>query len=124
MESNNFVVLVCGGREFDNRTLLFSELDRIHALHGITEIIHGNARGADKMSGLWADTNSVPHTKDKYTPEWDKYPPYYAPIKRNQDMLDENEIDCVVAFPGGNGTADMVKKSKIECIEHIVEISE
>lgn len=29
---------------------------------------------------------------------------------RNQKMLDEGRPDLIVAFPGGRGTADMVKR--------------
>jgi hypothetical protein len=38
---------------------------------------------------------------------------------RNQQMLDENEIDLVIAFPGGNGTADMIKRSLAKNIKVI-----
>lgn len=31
---------------------------------------------------------------------------------RNQRMLDEGKPDLVVAFPGGRGTADMVRRAK------------
>jgi hypothetical protein len=41
---------------------------------------------------------------------------------RNQRMLDaEKHIDVVVAFPGGRGTADMVRRARAAGI-HVLEI--
>ena len=31
---------------------------------------------------------------------------------RNQQMIDEGKPDLVVAFPGGAGTADMIRRAK------------
>jgi hypothetical protein len=31
--------------------------------------------------------------------------------KRNQQMLEEGKPDLVLAFPGGRGTADMVRRA-------------
>jgi hypothetical protein len=36
-------VLVCGGRDFDDLTLLGDALERVHARHVITLLIHGGA---------------------------------------------------------------------------------
>ena len=47
-------VLITGGRSFDDRTLLFETLDRLHAIHEFTLLIHGDARGADRLGGEWA----------------------------------------------------------------------
>jgi len=53
-----------------------------------------------------------------FPPEWKRYGPKAGPI-RNKQMLDEGRPDLVVAFPGGNGTNDMVKKAKAAGIEVI-----
>jgi hypothetical protein len=37
-------------------------------------------------------------------------------------MLDEGKPDLVIAFPGGRGTADMVKKARRAGVE-VVEIA-
>ena len=42
--------------------------------------------------------------------QWGKFGDAAGPI-RNAKMLEE-ELDLVVAFPGGAGTADMVRRSK------------
>jgi hypothetical protein len=36
---------------------------------------------------------------------------------RNQRMLDEHKPDLVVAFPGGRGTADMVRRARKSGVE-------
>ena len=47
----------------------------------------------------------------KVDADWAKYGPVAGPI-RNQDMLDLHRPKMVIAFPGGKGTADMVKRAK------------
>ena len=48
--------------------------------------------------------------------DWKKYGKKAGPL-RNQQMLEEGKPDLVVAFPGGNGTADMVRRAKKANIE-------
>ena len=80
----------------------------IHSLYSITEIISGGARGADTLAEEWADENNIPKTIVKA--DWKTHGKAAGPI-RNQQMLDLKP-NMVVAFPGGNGTADMVRRSK------------
>ncbi len=42
--------------------------------------------------------------------EWDEIGKKAVPL-RNQRMLDEGNPDLVVAFPGGGGTKDMVRRA-------------
>jgi hypothetical protein len=37
-------VLVCGGRNFENRAMLYATLDRLHAARGFTVVIAGEGR--------------------------------------------------------------------------------
>ena len=53
-------VLVCGGRDFDDVGLMISVLDRLHTEKSFTVLIHGNARGADRMADAWACRRGVP----------------------------------------------------------------
>jgi hypothetical protein len=104
-------VLVCGGREFDDVGLMISILDRLHTEKFFTVLIHGNARGADSMADSWAWRRGVPREPYKVTQgEWDELGKKAGPL-RNQRMLDECKPDLVVAFPGGGGTKDMVKRA-------------
>lgn len=101
-------ILVCGGRDYRNVTAVDLALSRVHAKKPITQIIHGAARGADSLAKRWAEQNGIPHAA--YPADWNANGKGAGPI-RNQRMLDEGEPDGVVAFPGGSGTADMVRRA-------------
>lgn len=117
-------VLVCGGRDFQDRQLLFNTLNNIHKYTGpITCIISGKARGADSLGEQWAKYVDVP--VDPYPALWTDfnhpwskkrfrnglaYNPVAGPI-RNQKMIDEGKPDLVVAFAGGVGTLDMLRRT-------------
>lgn len=109
-------VLVTGGRDFGDRELLFGALDRLHAVHGFTALIHGDANGADRLSGEWAGARGV--SVEVHPADWKKHGRAAGPI-RNQKMLEEKP-DLVVAFPGGRGTADMVRRAREAGIEVFV----
>lgn len=102
-------VLVCGGRDFNQREFLFKKLDEIHSEKNISMIIHGCARGADTMAKEWADKRQIPHLG--FPADWKSFRNAAGPI-RNSLMLSEGRPDLVVSFPGGTGTADMVKKTR------------
>ena len=48
---------------------------------------------------------------ERFPADWSEYGKAAGAI-RNQQMLDEGTPDLVVAFPGGNGTLDMVRRSQ------------
>jgi hypothetical protein len=112
-------ILVCGGREFTNRPMLDEALNRLHQERGITLVIAGGARGADAMAEWWAKAAGVP--RDVYQADWTGLGRKAGPI-RNQRMLDEGKPDLVVAFPGGRGTADMVRRCREAGVE-IIEVT-
>ena len=104
-------VLVCGGRDFDDVGLMIGVLDRLHTEKSFTVLIHGNARGADRMADAWACRRGVPREPYELPQgEWDELGKKAGPL-RNQRMLDEGKPDLVVAFPGGGGTKDMVRRA-------------
>lgn len=103
-------VLVCGGRDFTNYEALAMALYMVHELRGpITTIIHGGAKGADSFAGQWARENGIPVRM--FAADWRTHGVSAGPI-RNAQMLKEGKPDRVIAFPGGEGTADMVAKAK------------
>lgn len=106
-------VLVCGGRDFDDAALLEQTLNDIHSERRISTIIHGAARGADTFAGIWARTRvaSGPVLEISCPAHWKLHGKGAGPI-RNNYMLTVHKPDLVVAFPGGNGTADMVRRAK------------
>lgn len=103
-------VLVCGGRDFADAELLYRELDRIHAQTPISCIIEGGARGADYLASRWSAKNDLRDHK-RFMADWAIHGKAAGAI-RNQKMLKEGQPDMVVAFPGGRGTADMVRRAK------------
>jgi hypothetical protein len=111
-------VLVCGGRDFDNASWLFRTLDCYHAKYTFTQLIHGGATGADFLASLWAVENQV--KARAFEANWALYGQRAGPL-RNTKMLVEGKPDLVIAFPGGAGTADMVKKAKTAKVE-VLEI--
>jgi hypothetical protein len=101
-------VLVCGGRDYSDRALLRGALGVWHRRHPITRIIHGGAPGADTMAGEWALENDI--RCDVYPADWERYGRRAGPL-RNKRMLREAKPDLVMAFPGGRGTLDMVRRA-------------
>ena len=102
-------VLVCGGRNYNDREHMFSILDRIHQRSGISVIIHGAARGADSLAGQWAQARNI--RCDTYPADWNR-DGKQAGFIRNRQMLNDSQPDAVVAFPGTAGTAHMVRIAK------------
>lgn len=103
-------VIVCGGRNFSDRDLVWSTLDelRITIPHDALIIVHGGARGADSLAREWCIERSVPF--ENVPADWRSHGKSAGPI-RNQRMIDQFGPSLVVAFPGGSGTADMVRKA-------------
>jgi len=98
-------LLVCGGREYLDKGKMFSYLDAVHKKWPITCLIHGGARGADKLAGEWAEAKGI--LIEEYQANWEKHGKS-AEYIRNAGMLRTGKLDGVVAFPGGKGTANMV----------------
>ena len=94
-------ILVCGGRSYSNRNVVTYWLEVLHP----TVIVNGGANGADALARQWADQNDV--TCLTYPAEWDVYGRKAGPI-RNLEMLIEENPDLVLAFPGSDGTANMI----------------
>ena len=100
-------VLVCGGRDYNNQERVFAVLDEINP----TFIIEGGARGADTLAWLWARRRLDPDQRQQFQARWDQHGKAAGAI-RNRQMLEEGKPDLVVAFPGGKGTADMIRQAK------------
>lgn len=89
--------------------LLNEELDYFHSRCPITELAHGDAKGADRMARDWAKKRGI--KVEKYPADWDEHGDAAGPI-RNQEMLDDFEPDAVIAFEGHKGTLDMVHRAR------------
>lgn len=102
-------ILVCGGRDFSDRAFIERTLTRLAKVESIDAVIEGNASGVDRIAGFWARQRDIPNLK--FAADWEGLGRAAGPI-RNQRMLDEGRPDLVIAFPGGRGTADMVRRAK------------
>ena len=65
--------------------------------------------GADGLAEAWATARSVP--VERYPAAWKRYGRSAGP-RRNTIMV-LKVSDLCVAFPGGRGTKDMVRKARI-----------
>ena len=99
-------VLVCGGRDFADYEMLSEALD---ALMPVAVIIHGGAKGADRLAGQYAESHQIEQWA--FPALWEKYGKGAGPV-RNAQMLREGKPEIVIAFPGGKGTANMVKLAR------------
>lgn len=97
-------VIVCGGRAYSKRAVVFAALDQLHDHHRITCIVTGGALGADTLALDWARVHHV--DTEVYTANWREFGRNAGPM-RNQRMA-ESGADLLIAFSGGKGTANMI----------------
>lgn len=109
-------VIVCGGREFDDWALLDHVLSEHLLDYWSVTIVQGGAKGADFLARTWARLNCF--FMEEYPANWKEYGKAAGHI-RNKIMAEQN-IDMVIAFPGGSGTESMKKIAKEKGIELIV----
>lgn len=102
-------VLVCGGRDFRDASFFDRAMCEMDNRICIGEIIHGGANGADTMAGCWGEKHNIPVTVFKA--DWSRHGRAAGP-RRNEKMLYEGKPEYVIAFPGGRGTAHMVRIAK------------
>lgn len=114
MRAGGKVILVCGGRDYGNQAMLFGVLDMIAEHERVDTIIQGGADGADRLARIWCQNRFCRMLN--YPADWRTHGKAAGPI-RNQQMIDHGKPDLVLAFPGGRGTADMVRRAKAAGIE-------
>lgn len=95
------IVLICGGRDY------YGDVDILHDAHPVSMVVHGDAKGADRRGGLWAKSRHIHYAAVPAL--WDELGRNAAGPMRNAAMLLLKPTYCV-AFPGGSGTADMVRR--------------
>lgn len=111
---SKFKVLVCGGRDFKSELRVHRELDAINRAKHISHIITGDATGADHFAITWSARKAK--ITWRYYANWTALGKSAGPI-RNGTMLSDGQPDLVVAFPGGRGTADMVRQARSAGVE-------
>lgn len=103
------IIAVTGGRKPTvTQQFIDVSLDLIARQEGgIDLLIHGNAKGVDRMCAGWARSRGV-HVAS-VDALWDTLGSRAGPV-RNAAML-RLKPDLVVAFPGRGGTANMVMQT-------------
>lgn len=126
-------VLVTGGRKYHDA----AKVREVLMSYNISELCHGDADGADALAGEIAESMGIPvktYPADWLGPCTNMCKPGHRRVRpglattsrrvqrndycpaagtyRNHDMLEDFRPDLVIAFPGGRGTADMVKQSR------------
>lgn len=100
-------VLVCGGRDYNDREAVYGALDDLKPT--MSALMSGGAKGADTLAWDWGWSRNF-HC-ERYFADWKRDGKAAGPI-RNQHMLDDGKPDLVIAFPGGRGTADMIRRAE------------
>ncbi len=105
-------ILVCGGRDYVDAARVDEVLSQYHGR--IDYIVTGGAGGADELGAAWARRNRLDLIV--VNADWKKHGRAAGPV-RNALMLKECSPHLVVAFPGGRGTADMVRQASLAGVE-------
>lgn len=100
---------IVGSREFGNYRLLCDEVDKIRAVHTISAIVSGGAKGADTLAKRYAEENRLPLVE--FFPDYSRFR-RAAPLQRNSQIV--NYADCVLAFVtvASKGTWDTIRKAE------------
>ena len=113
------IVVVTGGRYYRDLKL-YAELDAIAVQNPIRFLIHGGCRGADSLAGCWARDREVDEIRmpARWRSSWNAGP------ERNRRMLtfaaslvQPGERLFLLAFPGGDGTANCIAAAQALGIE-------
>src|SRR6185503_9187072 len=90
-------IALTGGLDFNDVSLIWDRLDKVHAKHPDMVLLHGGSpKGAELIAAKWATNRKVPQIAFK--PDWTKHAKA-APFKRNDAMLAVLPIG-VMHFPG------------------------
>jgi hypothetical protein len=98
--------IICGGRDYVLTRGDARWLDELRVSLPITEVVCGEAKGADAGGKKWAIARGVP--VKSFPAEWSVFGKHAGPI-RNEQMAEYAE-GCI-AFPGGFGTGDMIRRA-------------
>lgn len=104
-------VAVCGGRDFADREFMADVLEQ--EIKATDVVVTGDATGADRLADEWARRNY--NHVIRIPALWDQYG--RAAGARRNAVIATLSLRLLIAFPGGPGTADMVRKARAAGIE-------
>ena len=128
MKTGEVRIIVAGGRDFDDYSLLHITLSNYieENLRSIDRrkilFISGTAKGADQIGEMFADTNNF--AVKRFTANWDKYQKAAGPI-RNKQMAEyaAEETGVLFAFwdSKSRGTKNMINTAERYGLEvHVI----
>lgn len=97
---------VTGGRDYMKIKVVREAIEKY--VPKTATLVHGGARGADTLCTAAAASLGI--KREAHPADWERLGKS-AGFIRNQAMVDAG-LDLLIAFPGGNGTADMVRKAQ------------
>ena len=106
-EKKEYRLVVAGSRDFDDYTLLSTELDKLLSGKTNITIVSGTARGADRLGERYAAEHNL--RIERFPAEWEKYHKGAGPI-RNAKMV--QSADAVIVFWDNESSGT---KNIIEC---------
>lgn len=110
--------IIAGGRDHVFTGKDFWTLDALRMSLPITEVVSGGATGADRMGEIWAEARQLPLTKKRPNTMGGLATYKEACLHRNQEMADYAQ--ALVAFPGGSGTADMIRRANAKGLKVVI----
>lgn len=100
-------VIVCGSREWSDREAI---ADRLFDLPPGSTIVHGNAKGADRIAAQ--EGQKLGHLIEAHPADWERHGKSAGPI-RNEHMASLGADLCLAFWDGrSRGTADMVDRAE------------
>lgn len=111
------IFVVCGGRNFVDTAHMCTALDELQAQHPCTLLMTGGAAGAAFIADRWAEHRGIDRLV--IPTNWERDGSAGGPI-RNTRLAQLAHIIArvaqedvrLIAFPGGQGTADMCRKAR------------
>ena len=101
-------VIVCGSRRWSDRQRI---ADRLGDLPPDTTIVHGGARGADRIAEQEAQKWGL--LVETHLPRYDLHGVKRAPLIRNIDMAEAGADLCIAFWDGrSTGTAHMMTQAR------------
>jgi len=112
-----FKLIIAGGRDFYNISLLDEKISKITAKKKNVLIVCGGAKGADSLGANYALKNDLPIAF--FIPDWELHGKK-AGYLRNMEMA--NNADACIAFWDGKskGTSHMINICKKKFLQHRV----
>jgi hypothetical protein len=112
------ITIIAGDRNFQDEEVLKEAI--IESRFGITKVISGGAKGADKLGEAWAERNDIPF--EVCEAQWDKHGKSAGPIRNKKMAREFNAEACIcILMPSSRGTRSMIKEAREAKLELYVK---